>query len=47
MQSVYVDQYGEEDPNLRRGRPLYLSKPRSDRHAQRQAGMAMKLERRS
>ena len=28
MQSVYVDQYGEEDVGLRRGRPLYLSQAR-------------------
>jgi E3 ubiquitin-protein ligase UBR1 len=28
VQSVYLDQYGEEDPGLRRGRPLYLSLPR-------------------
>lgn len=27
-QSVYVDQYGEEDPHLRRGRPLFLSRQR-------------------
>jgi hypothetical protein len=28
LQSVYVDQYGEEDPHLRRGRPLFLSRQR-------------------
>lgn len=29
--SPYVDQYGEEDPNLRRGRPLSLSEGRYER----------------
>ena len=28
---LYVDQYGEEDPKLYRGKPLYLSKLRVDR----------------
>lgn len=26
--SVYVDQHGEEDPGLRRGRPLFLNEAR-------------------
>ena len=26
--SLYLDEHGEEDPNLRRGRALYLSKER-------------------
>jgi hypothetical protein len=26
--SLYVDRNGEEDPNLRRGRPLFLNEPR-------------------
>ena len=26
--SLYLDEHGEEDPNLRRGRTLYLSKER-------------------
>jgi hypothetical protein len=30
-QSVYVDQYGEEDVGLKRGRPLFLSRARVER----------------
>lgn len=26
--SLYLDQYGEEDPNLRRGKTLFLSQDR-------------------
>jgi hypothetical protein len=40
-----VDQYGEEDPNLRRGRPLSLSHTRYERLNQthRQHGVAKEV----
>ena len=28
LPSIYLDQHGEEDPGLRRGRPLFLSRER-------------------
>lgn len=43
--SVFVDEYGEDDPNLRRGRPLSLSQARYDRLTQlyRQHGAAKEV----